>query len=145
MTELKNINKIIGATTIGLNIFIYIPWTWEIIMTGGGNEGWGLIFLPTTFAFHLFIITGIFSFLDNERLNKKIFKTTLLSIWFLLSLITLINFGWIATLVMATVIIIFFSLIGLTVHRKLNIEKSILITNSVGSLGMIATQLLLNL
>lgn len=114
-------------------------------MTGGGNEGWGLIFLPTTFAFHLFIITGAFAFIDKERLNKKNFKTTLVTIWFLLSLITLINFGWIAILVMAIVTIVFFSLIGLTVHGKLNVEKSILITNSVGSTGMIATKLLLNL
>lgn len=144
MTRLNQINRIIGTTAIGLNIIIYIPLTWDIIKTGGGSEGFGLLILPTSLAFHLFIFTGVFAFIDNEKLSRRNYKVTLMTIWFLLCLITLINFGWITTIVVAIVIVTFFGLIGLTVHQKLNVEKSILITNAIGLLGMLVVQLLLN-
>jgi hypothetical protein len=139
------LNKISGTVAIILSLTIFTPWTWEIIKTGGGSEGWGLLFLPITICFHLFIITGIFAWLKPDLQNDKRVKTALIIILFVLGLLTIVSIGWVMTALVALLIVAFFALTGLTIHKKLRVEQTLLITNIIGSIIMATTKILLEL
>jgi hypothetical protein len=142
--KIQVLNKLFGTLVILTNLIFYIPWTLEIITSKGGSEGWGLLFLPLTFCFHLFILTGIFGWLSIDKFNSKIVKATLMTILFLLGLLTIINIVWVAPAVIGLLIMVFFSLIGLTIHKKIKIEQTILLTNIIGILFMTTVKILLN-
>jgi hypothetical protein len=143
--KIQILNKIFGTLVILTNLIFYIPWTLEIIKSKGGGEGWGLLFLPLTFCFHLFIVTGIFGWLSVDRLNSKIVKVTIMTILFLIALLTIINIGWVAAAILGLVILGFFSLIGLTIHKKIKFELTLLLTNIIGILLMTSVKILLNI
>ena len=142
--NIRILNKVFGTLVIVTNLFIYIPWTWEIIKTNGGGEGWGLLFLPLTFSFHLFILTGIFGWLRFENVNSKFVKTTLITILFLLGLLTFINIGWAIVTFLALITIGFFALAALTIQKKLAVEQTILIVNIIGTVLMTTVKFVLN-
>lgn len=143
--KLQVLNKIFGALVILINFIFFIPWTWKIIDTKGGKEGWGLLFLPLNFSFHLFIVTGVFGWLSTDKLNTKFAKATIMTILFLLGLLSIINISWLTTAIIGLIIIVFFALIGLTMHKKLNIEQTLLFTNIIGVLFMTTVKILLNI
>jgi hypothetical protein len=143
--KIQVLNKILGTLVILTNLIFYIPWTLEIIKSKGGGEGGGLLFLPLTFCFHLFFVTGIFGWLSIDRLNSKIVKVTLVTILFLLALLTIINIGWVAASILGLLILGFFSLIGMTIHKKIKIEQTLLLTNIIGILLMTLVKILLNI
>lgn len=143
--KIQVLNKIFGTLVILTNLIFFIPWTWEIIDSEGGEEGWGLLFLPLNFSFHLFIVTGVFGWLSADRLNTKFLKATIMTILFLLGLLSIINISWLTTAVIGLIIIVFFALIGLTMHKKLNIEQTLLFTNIIGVLLMTTAKKLLNI
>lgn len=127
-----NFNKIFGFLAIGLNCIIYLPWSFEIITTGGGSEGWGLLFLPLTFTFHLFCLTGLIGFFNKEAFSKKTVRLCLFLIWFLICLLALISIGWESVILF----VIFLLLVMLTIHKRIKIEHSVLLTNIFGSILM---------
>jgi hypothetical protein len=143
--NIRVLNKIFGALVILANLIIYIPWTWEIIKTNGGGEGWGLLFLPLTIGFHLFVLTGIFGWLRFESKNSKFVKTTLIAILFLLGFLSLINIGWVTITFLALITIGFFSFAVLTIQKKLTVERTILIVNIIGISLMATVKFLLNI
>jgi hypothetical protein len=136
-----NYNKVFGLLAIGLNCFIYLPWSFEIITAGGGSEGWGLLFLPLTFTFHLFCITGLIGFLNKEAFNHKAVKLCLVMIWFLLFLLALISIRWEKVIW----VMIFLMLVVLTIHKRIRIECSVLLTNIFGSILMLVFKILFDL
>ena len=121
------LNKILGALVISINLVFYIPGTWKIIASAEGTEGWGLLLLPLTFFFHLFIVTGVFGWLRAERLNSKPIKATLMTVLFLQGLFTIVNIFWVRTAIIGVIAVEFFALIGLTIYKKLKIEQTLLI------------------
>jgi hypothetical protein len=139
------LNKLFGTLALLTNLIIYIPWTLDIIKTNGGVEGWGFMFLPLTFSFHLFILTGIFGWLRFENVNNKFVKTTLVTMLFLLGLLTFVNIGWATIIVLALIAIGFFALAVLTIQKKLAIEQTVLIVNIIGIVLMTTVKLLLNI
>lgn len=143
--KIQVLNKILGTFVTLTNLIFYIPWTIEIIKSKGGGEGWGLIFLPLTLYFHLFIVTGIFGWLSVDRLNNKIVKATLMTILFLLGLLTIIFIGWVAVAIIGLIIVGYFSLVGLTIHKTIKIEQTLLLTNTIGLLLMTVVKILLNI
>lgn len=143
--KIQVLNKILGTLVILTNLIFYFPWTIEIIKSKGGGEGWGLIFLPLTFYFHLFIVTGIMGWLSIDRLSNKIVKVTLMTILFLLGLLTIIFIGWLAVAIVGLIIIGLFSLVGLTIHKTIKIEQTLLLTNIIGLLLMAAVKILLHI
>jgi hypothetical protein len=143
--NIRVLNKIFGTLVILTNLIIYIPWTWKIIKTKGGEEGWGLLFLPLTFSFHLFVLTGIFGWLRFESANSKFVKTTLIAILFLLGLLTLINITWVKITFLALITIGLLTFAVLTIQKKLTVEWTILIVNIIGTLLMAAVKYLLNI
>lgn len=145
MSRLAFINKPIGALTIGLNIFIYIPWSWGIIQTGGGSQGWGLIFLPGSLFFHLFVVTGIFAWLGKHRLQQKVVRTTVLFVWIMLCLSLMLYFGWLGTLLVAIGFLALYLPFRNDWHMKLRTEQSILLLNMAGAALMIAAYYFLGL
>jgi hypothetical protein len=143
--KIQILNKVFGTLVILTNLIFYVPWTLEIFKSNGGGEGWGLLFLPLTFCFHLFIVTGFFGWLNVDRLNSKIVKTTIMIILFLLALLTIINIGWVATIILGLVILGFFFLIALTIHKKIKIEQTLLLTNIFGVFLMTSVKILLRI
>ena len=143
--KIQLLNKIFGTLVILTNLIFYIPLTLEIIGSKGGGGGWGLLFLPLTFCFHLFIVTGIFSWLSIDRLNRKPVKVIIMAILIFIGLLTIINMIWAKTVVIGIIIIGYFALIGLTIHKKVKIEQALLLTNLAGFLLMITVKQLLNI
>ena len=129
-------SKALGIISILLNIGFFVPWTIEIIKSDGGNMGWGYLFLPVTLCFHLFLITGFFSILNSKQLTKKGIKTTLFIILILLGLLTIVNFTWASTIMLVVLTIIFWSLIILLTNKRIEIRKTLNITNLIGSILM---------
>ncbi len=140
--KIQILNKIFGTLVILINLIFYIPCTFEIIKSKGGGEGLGLLFLPLTFCFHLFIVTGIFGWLSVDRLNSKIVKVTIITILFLIAMLTVITIGWVAAAILGLVILVFFSLIGLTIRKIIKIELTLLLTNIIGILFMTSVKIL---
>jgi len=141
----RGLNKILGTLVILINLVFYIPRTWKIIASAGGTEGWGLLLLPLTFFFHLFIVTGAFGWLRAERLNSKPIKATLMAVLFLQGLFTIVNIFWVRTAIIGVIALEFFALISLTIYKKLKIEQTLLIANITGLFLMSMVKILLRI
>jgi hypothetical protein len=139
------LNKISGTIAIILNFTIFTPWTWEIIKTGGGDEGFDYMFLPLTISFHLFILTGIFAWLKSDIQNDRRVKTALIIILYILSLSTIVIIGWVMSVLVAISLVAFFPLTGLTNLKNLKVEQTLLKTNIIGSIIMSVSKILLEL
>lgn len=127
-------NKIAGSLAILLNAFIYIPITVDIISTGGGYQGWGLLFLPLTFAVHSFLLTGVFAWLKPEIQDGKRVKVSIITMSVVLGLFTLI-------LRRIDFALLFLGLVGLIISKKIQVQQALLIMNCVGALIMIVVKL----
>lgn len=139
------LNKISGTIAIILNFTIFTPWTWEIIKTSGGDEGFNYMFLPLTISFHLFILTGIFAWLKSDLQNDKRVKIALIIVLYILSLSTILIIGLVMSVLFAISLVAFFPLTGLTNLKKINVEQTLLKTNVIGSIIMTISKILFEL
>ena len=89
--NLNILSKVISILIILLNIY-FVPLTVKQIYTGGGAMGYGLLLIPFTLTFNLFLITAIKSF---EKQNEN--NLTLLIVNSIGLLIGIFLFGIVIT------------------------------------------------
>lgn len=61
---------IIGSINMIVNIVYFFPASYNIIDTGGGPEGWGILILPFTIIAHLFFVSGLLIFFKKCRYSQ---------------------------------------------------------------------------
>lgn len=73
--QFKFFSKALASVVIIANLFYFIPFTIEIIISGGGPMGFGLALLPFLFLIHLLIIPSLYVFrIEIKTLIQKIQK-----------------------------------------------------------------------
>ena len=78
----KKISRILGTTIILTNIIYFIPWTIDIIKSGGGSWGYGLILLPITGATHILLIPATMTWINKDEKQTGFMLTNILgTIW----------------------------------------------------------------
>jgi len=67
----RKVIALFAGVNILANIFYFLPVTIQIIVSGGGSWGFGLVALPITFVTHLFLIPA-FSTLRNWNKGQDV-------------------------------------------------------------------------
>jgi hypothetical protein len=71
----QKISRILGTILILINIGYFVPLTIQIVRSGGGALGYGLLPLPVMIVTHLFLIPAILTWTNKDR-NQKGFLVT---------------------------------------------------------------------
>jgi hypothetical protein len=66
----RNLNYITSILLILFNLAFFLPGTYELIKTGGGSWGFGLLVLPVTIVGNLYLIPSFLSFLDKYKKSR---------------------------------------------------------------------------
>jgi hypothetical protein len=67
----RKVSAFFAGVNILANVFNFLPVTIQIIVSGGGSWGFGLVALPITFVTHLFLIPS-FNTLRNWNKDQKV-------------------------------------------------------------------------
>ena len=88
---MKTANWIISTLLILANLY-FLPLSFDIIKSTGGDFGYGLLFLPISLSINLFLITSIMTFKKNFNssfglliLNSHGLLWTLFWLWLMLN------------------------------------------------------------
>jgi hypothetical protein len=60
-------NRVTGTILILINVLYFFPVTFQIVKSGGGAFGYGMIVLPITIFAHLFVIPSIMTWTRKDR------------------------------------------------------------------------------
>ena len=134
---------LLGAGIILLNGFFYIPMSYNIIITDGGDMGLGLFILPFTLFFHTWLIPAILVFTNYENVSIKNVLTPLFTIAIVYSLLVCINYYYAAIPILIVNIIFILAFALFKIHAKIGLAKALLFSNVFGLLLMVL--LMLNL
>ena len=78
----KKISRLLGIILITTNLIYFIPWTIEIVKSGGGSWGLGLLLLPITIATHILLVPATLTWINNDEKQNGFMLTNLLgTIW----------------------------------------------------------------
>jgi hypothetical protein len=66
----KKLNYLIAILLILFNLVFFLPGTYELIRTGGGPWGFGLLVLPVTIVGNLYLIPSSLSFLNKYKQSR---------------------------------------------------------------------------
>jgi len=66
----KKLNYITSVLLILFNLVFFLPGTYELIRSGGGPWGFGLLILPVTIVGNLYLIPSILSFMNKYRMSR---------------------------------------------------------------------------
>ena len=91
--EIKHINWSVAGLILVANAFFIIK-TIEILMSGGGAMGYGLLILPITVLINLLIITAILIFKEKfKNSSRLLILNTLGLVWIIFWLFTFLTNG----------------------------------------------------
>ncbi len=60
-------SRVIGTILILINLFYFLPITFQIIKSGGGAFGYGMIVLPIAIGAHLFVVPSVITWTNKEK------------------------------------------------------------------------------
>lgn len=132
---IRILNRLTGAGVIIFNLVSFLPWTWRILRSGGGPEGWGILLLTTTFSCHLLIGTGVLALLRLQE-SEKYRRALLIGVgmFMVLSVMNSVflvgSSYWLFLLCLLTVMLF------TTITKLLTVEKTVLAINSFGLVYM---------
>jgi hypothetical protein len=120
-------NKILGGFLVLSNIFYFIPWSIELLRTGGGPMGFGLLIIPLFVSIHAFLFTGILPFIPHAKYPQV--TATL----FRFGLILMFFGGLLSFFIPVIALFTLIPTIILAIFASVNpVEKSLIIVNFCG-------------
>ena len=126
--RLKNINIFLTVLILAFQCILIFPWTFQIIKSNGGAEGWGFFFLPLNFSLHFLMLSSLTVFFTDkhEKLAKRLFSimTTIAA------LLTIISFVY-GVLFVTLITFALFITVSLVVFKKLKLGYGTLIINLI--------------
>jgi len=60
-------SRVCGTILIIINLLYFLPITLEVIKSGGGGFGYGMILLPITIVSHLFIAPAVTTWIKKKE------------------------------------------------------------------------------
>ncbi len=85
--------KYIAILILLSNIF-FIRFTILNILTGGGKFGYGLLILPFTFSYHLFIVTALIELLRKRKSKLTLILNYIGLTWIIIGIIFIITMNF---------------------------------------------------
>lgn len=65
--KMKIWNRVTGTILMLINLLYFLPVTFQIVKSGGGAFGYGMIILPITIIAHLFVIPSIMTWTRKDK------------------------------------------------------------------------------